>query len=68
MADIYAALCVLCRLMASNPREVRVPKRAETLKAWCLPMLSKSLEADEKEREALELYNSVKRLKERFEK
>lgn len=44
-----------------------MPSRAETLKAWCLPMLSRSLEAEEKEREALALFNSVKRLKEKFE-
>lgn len=58
-------MCVI-RLWVENPRSLKIPKRSETLRDWCLPMMSASVAADEKEREALALYESVKRIKERF--
>lgn len=62
LADIVAMLCALARLWAANPGDVKIPERSATLSSWCLPMLSSSLKAAEKERDALALYESVKRL------
>ena len=45
-----------------DPDKLEVPRRSQALASWCLPMLSKSLEADEKERDALALYNTVKNM------
>ena len=67
MADLYAAVVALIRVMAANPDAVKVPKRSDVLAAWCLPMLSKSVAADEEERKAIELLKSVERLKNRVE-
>ncbi len=68
MADIFAALICLVRPWLKDPNSVKIPKRSETLRNWLLPMMSKSIEADENESEALALFNSVKALKARFEK
>ena len=56
----------MVRLWVKDPDQIKIPKRSEALRDWCLPMLSASVAADEKEREALELYESVKHMKERF--
>lgn len=45
-----------------EPRKLEVPRRSQALASWCLPMLSKSIEADEKERDALAIYNTVKNM------
>ena len=45
-----------------DPERIEIPKRSESLGSWCLPMMAKSLAADEKEREALALLNAVKNL------
>lgn len=67
MADIISVLVVLVRMWAKNGEEIQVPSRSETLATWCLPMLSSSLKASEEEAAALELLESVKRLKARQE-
>lgn len=54
-------------MQASKPDQIKIPKRSEILGGWCLPFLSKSLKASEEEQEALELFESVKRLKKRYE-
>ena len=66
LADILAALVCLMRPWLKEPNAMKVPSRAEILAGWCLPMMSKCIDADEREREALALSESVKRLKERF--
>ena len=68
MADIFAALICLVRPWLKDPNSLKIPKRSETLRNWILPMMSKSIEADENESEAFALFNSVKALKERYEK
>ena len=68
LADIFAALVCLIRPWLKDPESLKVPERSETLQGWLLPMMAKSLSADEKERAALALFNSVKALKARFEK
>lgn len=68
LADIFAALVCLMRPWLKEPNSLEVPERSETLRNWLLPMMAKSLAADEKERAALALFNSVKALKARFEK
>ena len=68
LADIFAALVCLMRPWLKDPGSLKIPKRSETLEGWLLPMMAKSLGEDEKEREALALFNSVKALKARFEK
>jgi len=55
-------------MQAAKPESIKVPKRYEILKGWCLPMLANAFEAEEKEQEALELFNSINRLKERYSK
>ena len=62
MADVYTALVALCRLWVAHPEEIKVPSRSQTLASWALPMLSKSIEAEEKERAALEMFRSVQSL------
>ena len=68
MADILAALICLVRPNLKDPNSLKIPKRSETLQNWLLPITAKSIEADEKESEALALFNSVKALKARYEK
>lgn len=55
-------------MQSAKPDQIKIPKRYEILAGWCLPMLSKSLEADEKEREALELFRSVENLNKKYNK
>lgn len=55
-------------MQASKPDLIKIPKRYEILKGWCLPMISNAFEAEEKEHEALELFNSINKLKERYNK
>ena len=62
LADIQITLIALCRLWCSNPGDVKVPSRSKVLGSWALPMLAKSMEADEKEQAALELLRSVQSL------
>jgi len=59
LSDLYTLLLLLLRIQVAHPEEIKVPERSEVLAAWCLPMLSKSLKADEEERKAMELFNSV---------
>ena len=66
LADLMAALTCLIRPWLKDPNALKPPKRSETLKSWLLPMMAKSLEADEKESDALALYNSIKELKEKL--
>ena len=40
-------------------------KLGATLRGWCLPTMARAIEADEKEAEALALFNSIKRLAEK---
>ena len=68
LADIFAALVCLARPYLENPNSLPVPERSETLQDWLLPMMAKSICADEKERKALAMFNAVKALKERYEK
>lgn len=58
-------MCMI-RPWVKDPESMKIPKRSETLRDWCLPMMSASVAADEKESEALKLYESVKHMKERF--
>jgi hypothetical protein len=39
-----------------------VPTTAEALEAFCLPAMAEAVKEDEKEREALALFNSIKNL------
>jgi hypothetical protein len=64
-ADIYAALVCLIRLRVKNPEEITVPGRGETLRAWCLPMMAGAIEADEKERQAIMMLESLQRMAEK---
>ena len=40
-------------------------KLGATLRGWCLPMMASAIEADEKEQEALALFNSIQHLAEK---
>lgn len=59
-------LVVLYRIQLVHPEKLKVPERSEILHSWCLPMLSKSLKADEEERKAIQMLESVKRLKSKY--
>lgn len=59
LADLKAA--ILAPWLKKGGAE-KYLKASTTLAGWCLPMLSRALAADEKERAALALFNSVKRL------
>lgn len=62
LADVLTVLLGLLRAWSLEPERVPIPKRSESLASWCLPMMAKSLEAGEKEAEALEFLQSVERL------
>ena len=66
MADIYTMLLLLYRIQLAKPEQIKIPERSDILATWCLPMMSSSLKADEEERKAIELYESVKRLKSKY--
>ena len=68
LADIFAALVCLMRPWLKEPNSLEVPERSETLRNWLLPMMAKSLKADEDERKAMALFNAAKAIKEKFEK
>lgn len=68
MADIIAHLTMLIRMQCARPEAVKIPERSEILRTWCLPMLSRSIKADEDERKAMEMLNSVKRLNDKYSK
>ena len=61
--DIAALMFAVIREWAAKPDAVKIPKRSELLKGWALPFTASALEAEEKEAEALALFNSVKNLK-----
>lgn len=67
-ASIYKALVVLIRMFASNGSEMKLPSLGDILNGWALPMMSQAVREDEKSNAAKELFDNVKRLKERFEK
>ena len=62
LADITALLVKLVAMWAKNGDEVKIPKRSEQLAAWALPFTASALKAEEKEAEALALFNAVKNL------
>lgn len=64
LADIRAA--ILAPWVDAEKREALL-NRADTLAAWCLPMMAASVRAAEDEQRALELLRSVERLKQRQE-
>lgn len=63
MADVVRMLHVVVRMWSASPEKINIPPRSELLGGWCLPMMSSSLAAAEKEQEAIELFESVQRLK-----
>ena len=65
LADIQSTLIALIRMWCQNPERLKVPKRSENLASWCLPMLASSVEAGEKEAEALAMFEGIKRLAEK---
>lgn len=65
LADLNAAMIAIIRMFAANHDEIKVPKRSESLGSWALPMMSRAIEADEKERDALEMFRSIERLSKR---
>jgi len=73
LANIHTVLVALLRQWAGKDSGIKVLKLSETLESWCLPILSRAFktaedeaeakaEADRKEREALALFNMVKKL------
>lgn len=62
LAQIYQALIVLVKLWATKESGIKVPTIAEVLKSFCLPAMAEAQKEDEKEREALALFNSIKNL------
>ena len=62
LSDIAALLVKLVAMWAKNGDEVKILKRSELLAMWALPFMASALKAEEKEAEALALFNSVKNL------
>ena len=56
-------MVAIVRMLAANPEKIKVPTRSEALGAWCLPMMSRSLKADEDEAAAFEMLKAVEKLK-----
>ena len=67
LADVVSSLLSLVRMWSSAPANVQPPTRADLLARWVLPMMSRSLAAEDEERKARELLESVKRLKRKVE-
>ena len=59
LADLKAS--ILAPWMKREDAE-RLLATSKTLAGWCLPIMSRAVAADEKERAALDLFNSVKNL------
>lgn len=59
-------LLLLYRIQLAKPEQIKIPERSDILATWCLPLMSSSLKADEEERKAIELFESVKRLKSKY--
>lgn len=62
LAQIYQALIALITIWDSKESGVKVPTTSEALEAFCLPAMAEAEKEDEKEREALALFNSIKNL------
>ena len=67
LADMATLMFATIRMWAAKPDEVKVPKRSELLKGWALPFTASALMAEEKEAEALALFNAVKNLQAKLE-
>lgn len=61
VAQIIGYLQAVCRFLYGD--KIKIQKTSEVLKSISLPLMAEALEADEKESEALELLEAVKRLK-----
>lgn len=56
---------MIARRAAGDLGELALPKRSEILRGWALPVMAEALAADEDERAAFEMLNSVKNLNRR---
>lgn len=63
LSQIYQMLFILVRMWAKNAEEIKVPTMSDALASFCLPMMAKSMKADEEEQEALALLKAVEKLK-----
>ena len=62
LAQIYQILLALTKIWAGKESDIKVPMTSEALEAFCLPAMAEAVKEDEKEREALALFNSIKNL------
>lgn len=67
LAKIYQALIALITIWAAKESGIKTPTTAEALKAFFLPAMAEAMEEDEKEREAIALFESIKNLAARQE-
>jgi hypothetical protein len=56
-------MVAIVRMLAVNPEKIKVRPRSEVLAAWCLPMMSRSLKAEEDEAAAFEMLKAVEKMK-----
>ena len=61
LADLKAAVLAPWMSRADAEKHLRLSR---TLAGWCLPMLSRAMAADEAEREAVEMFETVRRMSE----
>lgn len=61
LADLKAAILMPWMSRADAEKSL---KFSQTLARWCLPMLSRAMAADEAEREAVEMFETVRRMSE----
>lgn len=59
-ASIYQAMVKLVYLWASNSGGLKLPTVGDILEGWCLPMMAEAIRGDEREREALKLFETLK--------
>lgn len=62
LCDVVSMLFNVARMWAKDADKIEIPKRSELLASWCLPMMASAFKADEDERAALQLFESVKRM------
>lgn len=67
MAEITMVLIGIWRDLRGD-KEMKVPTMSKVLRGWALPFLSEAMAAEEKDQEALAIFESVKRLAKKVNK
>ena len=65
LCDLLQVASVIARRAAGETGELKVAKKSDILRGWWLPFMADAMAEDEKEAEAIQLLESVRRLADR---